>query len=209
MMTPSVISPTLGPATGATTVTVTGTEFLSSTVCKFGTVANITAAVTSSTQLTCNSPALPAGFVTVELSGNALDYTHSLLAFMYYTDTTVTAIIPSNGPVSGHTHVTVTGANFVDSSLLVCQFGTLAPVQALWGTPTVVYCESPAIGGPGAVALEVGNNNAQFSSSGVVFTYQADATATALSNAFGPTRTPVSSSCLCLVCYMFYNFVRL
>lgn len=51
------ISPTSGPATGGTTVTITGTEFTGATAVKFGTASTSDFTVHSDTQITATSPA--------------------------------------------------------------------------------------------------------------------------------------------------------
>jgi hypothetical protein len=61
---PSVsgISPTSGPTTGGTTVTITGANFTGATKVVFGAVAATSFTVVSSTEITAVSPAQAAGF---------------------------------------------------------------------------------------------------------------------------------------------------
>lgn len=116
------------------------------------------------------------GFVVVSLClsvGNVMCSDCSLTVyFSVVAPETVAAILPTNGPVSGSTLVTVTGTKFRSEYTPVCRFGTVGTVQATYHSGSLFVCLSPAASGAAAIALEVSNNNQDFSSSGVVFTYQ-------------------------------------
>jgi hypothetical protein len=89
----------------------------------------------------------------------------------------VTSFLPTTGPVSGATVVTVTGTGFLPRYLLQCRFGTQR-VSATYGSGSILRCLSPASGGSatGTVVLEVSNNNADlvvdFTTDAVLFTFQ-------------------------------------
>ena len=80
----SSVFPPLGPTGGSTTVTVRGSEFLSTAWCKFGTAAGIAATVAGSTQLQCVAPAQAAATVALEVSVNNQDYTAHRAEFLFY-----------------------------------------------------------------------------------------------------------------------------
>ena len=65
--TPTVtaVSPSTGPTAGGTSVTVTGTGFLTATAVKFGSTSGTSLSITSDTSLTITSPAGSAGTVDV------------------------------------------------------------------------------------------------------------------------------------------------
>lgn len=85
---PTVTSllPPLGPSTGSTLVTVTGTNFISNSgiTCKFGTAAAVSAAWRSASLLECVSPSGSSGSVAVEVSNNGQDYSSNAVQFVYY-----------------------------------------------------------------------------------------------------------------------------
>ncbi|WP_369793484.1 IPT/TIG domain-containing protein [Terrabacter sp. Root85] len=62
------MSPTTGPTTGGTVVTITGSNLTGATAVKFGTIAGTNLTVVSSTQVKATSPAGSAGAVTVSVT---------------------------------------------------------------------------------------------------------------------------------------------
>jgi hypothetical protein len=62
------ISPSSGPTTGGTVVTLTGSGFVTGATVKFGTVAATSVSVASPTSITCKSPAEAAGTVYVTVT---------------------------------------------------------------------------------------------------------------------------------------------
>ena len=81
----------------------------------------------------------------------------------------VSAIWPRSGVTAGGTNVLVYGSNFVNSVYLRCKFGTSAATAGVWQSASVVQCVSPA--GTGSGALEVSNNNVDFTAAGLQFVY--------------------------------------
>jgi len=78
------ILPTLGPASGASVVTVTGAEFLPTAMCLFGTSLSPSVTFASSTLLSCLSPAHGAAFVALEVSVNGQNYTQHRTQYQFY-----------------------------------------------------------------------------------------------------------------------------
>lgn len=116
-------SPTGGLATGGTTVTLTGANFLEVTAVKFGTTAAASFHVNSPTSITAVSPAEPAGAVdmTVTTTGG----TSSLSKADRFTfKPTVTGVSPNNGSSAGGTAVTIAGTGFaLGTSATKVKFG--------------------------------------------------------------------------------------
>lgn len=86
----------------------------------------------------------------------------------------VTAVRPINGPWVGGTVVTVTGAQFVATPHLRCEFnGSGAPpVFATYITGSVLRCVSPAAASANASStLRVSNNAQDYTTDAVVFSY--------------------------------------
>ncbi|MGO9557484.1 MAG: beta strand repeat-containing protein [Acidimicrobiales bacterium] len=113
---PSVtsISPTSGPGTGGTAVTVTGLNFTGATAVQFGTQFAPTFSISNTgTEIVAVSPIpVAAGSVNVTVTGP--EGTSQAVAGDVYTYTSappldVKTITPSSGPVAGGTSVTLTG----------------------------------------------------------------------------------------------------
>lgn len=86
----------------------------------------------------------------------------------------MSVIEPTTGPVWGGTLVQVAGSEFLFVPQLTCGFGT-DPSQrtvATFMTSTRLRCYSPASIAVGTVALEISNNNQDFTSNGVQFEFQ-------------------------------------
>jgi hypothetical protein len=65
--------------------------------------------------------------------------------------------------------VILVGSNFRQTAELSCAFGTLV-AMASYKSGTQLECQSPAQGG-GTVPVEVSNNNQDYSTSVILFTY--------------------------------------
>jgi hypothetical protein len=114
------VSPTLGPATGSTTVTISGDAFSAATAVYFGSnLASFT--INSDTSITAISSADTSGTspdtmdVTV-VSPGGTSFTGSTDHFTYYAQPSITGVSPNSGPAGGGYYVTVTGTNFVGTT---------------------------------------------------------------------------------------------
>ena len=114
-----------GPASGGTSVTVTGANLGGASVVRFGTTAGAHLHVVSSSTLTVQAPQRGAGAVvfTATTSGGTSPATRAD-HYTYVAAPVVTRVSPSGGPVAGGTTVTLTGANFGGAS--VVRFGATA-----------------------------------------------------------------------------------
>jgi len=114
------VSPTSGPATGGTKVTISGTNFAAGAQVKFGGTLSSAIQVTSTTSITAFSPPVAAGTVDVTVTvAGVTSATSSADQFTFTavtTPPTVTQITPNTGPAAGGASVTVTGTNFVGGS---------------------------------------------------------------------------------------------
>lgn len=94
------VSPTSGPSAGGTSVTITGSGFLSGTTVKFGALAATKVTVSSPTSITATSPA-GSGAVDVTVSNaNGASATSTADKFSYIQPPQVTRLTPSIGLVS-------------------------------------------------------------------------------------------------------------
>ena len=105
------VSPTSGPASGGTTVTIVGTNLAGATAVKFGTVA---ATIVSNTgnQIVARSPVESPGTVDVTVSGpGGPSATTSTDTFTCIAAPVVMGVSPTSGPATGGTTVTIVGTN--------------------------------------------------------------------------------------------------
>ena len=92
-----------------------------------------------------------------------------LTVWMYVADFTVTDLTVLAGPTSGGTALSVVGTSFVNG--VVARFGTVNSGSTVFVSATRVAATAPAQAAAGFVAVEVSINNADFSSSGLLFYY--------------------------------------
>jgi hypothetical protein len=111
------ISASSGPATGGTSITITGTGFTAATAVRFGSTAATSFTVNSGTQVTAVSPAEPGGTVdvTVTNAGGA-SATSTADQFTFVAAPTVTGVSPNSGPLAGGNWVTVSGTHLAATS---------------------------------------------------------------------------------------------
>jgi len=92
--------------------------------------------------------------------------------YQFYVDPHVPSIWPTTGPAWGSTVVTLNGTQFINTQHLVCLFGTHPRVVAKWHSSTTIECLSPVEVGATTMAIEISNNNQDFTQDGVVFGYE-------------------------------------
>jgi len=90
---------------------------------------------------------------------------------------TVDALTPTNGPIDGGTFVTVIGTNFINTT--TCRFDATYATNATLVSASLLTCVSPALSA-GTYVVELTNNDQDFTSSFMTFTY-------------------VGTSCVCIV----------
>jgi hypothetical protein len=116
------VSPSQGPATGGTIVTITGENLLAPTAVDFGAAAARIHKILSASQIEVISPKGTGTIaVTVSTAGGTSTKT-AADRFSYVPRPAVARLSPSQGPRSGGTTVTITGENL------------LAPTAVLFGT---------------------------------------------------------------------------
>jgi hypothetical protein len=145
---PSVsgVSPNSGPASGGTSVTITGSGFTGETGVEFGTTAATDVVFVSDTEITADSPAgsgvqdvtviTPAG-TSATSSADRFTYTAAVAAAP-----SVTGVSPNSGPASGGTVVTITGTGFTGATAV--DFGTTLATGVTVVNATTITALSPA-----------------------------------------------------------------
>jgi hypothetical protein len=114
------ISPGIGPATGGTSVTISGDGLTAATAVDFGST-SATFTVNSDTSITAVSPVDGSGTSPDALDVNVVSpggtsFTSSSDQFTSYVEPTITGVSPNSGPVGGGYYVTVTGTNFIGTT---------------------------------------------------------------------------------------------
>jgi hypothetical protein len=141
------ISPTSGPTTGGTTVTITGTSFTGATKVTFATVAAPSFTVVSATTITAVSPPGAVGPRNVQVT--TPQGTSPAVAADDFTYTAakpaVTGVSPASGPTTGRTTVTITGTAFTGATKVT--FGTTAATSFTVVSATQITAVSPPGGG--------------------------------------------------------------
>ncbi|MFK4148871.1 IPT/TIG domain-containing protein [Streptomyces sp. NPDC004065] len=182
----SSVSPSQGPASGGTTVTVTGTGFTGATTVRFGTRTATSFTVDSSTRITAVAPS-GTGTVTVTVttgqgtSSQTVTYTYTTAAVPTLTDLT-----PSQGPVSGGTAVTLTGAGL--SGATAVRFDTVPAASFTVDSATRITAVTPAhTAGAAAVTVTTPGGTSSPDAPQARFYFVAAPSLTDLTPSSGPT----------------------
>ncbi|WP_082393106.1 IPT/TIG domain-containing protein [Nocardia arizonensis] len=166
------ISPTSGPVTGGTTVTLTGTGFTGATAVFFGILPATSFTVDSDTQITAVAPpgigTVPVTVITVAGASNGLPYTYVLVPILLF-------LHPAVGPQAGGTTVTITGVGL--SGATGVNFGATPATSFTVVSDSQIIAVAP----PGAGTVPVTVTTAVGSSNGLPFTYLAAPTVTSIS----------------------------
>ncbi|BCW87580.1 hypothetical protein sos41_07100 [Alphaproteobacteria bacterium SO-S41] len=176
------VSPSSGPASGGTAITITGTNFTGATAVTVGGTSATGITVVNATTITATTPAGTAGArnVVVTTPGGTGTGTNF---FTYIAVPTVTSLSPTSGPAAGGTVVTLTGTNF--TGLTAVSFGGTAAASFTFNSSTSITATSPA--GTGTVNVRVttpGGTSA--TGGGNQFTYTPAPTVTGVSPLSGP-----------------------
>ena len=178
------ISPTSGPTSGGTTVTITGTNFSGATAVTFGGTAASGFTVNSNTQITATAPAQAAGTIDVRVTtGGGTSATSAADQFTYVSAPTVTSVSPTAGPTAGGTSVVITGTNL--SGATAVTFGATAAPGFTVNSATQITATAPA--GTGTVDVRITTAGGTSATSAAdQFTYVPAPTVTSISPTSGP-----------------------
>ncbi|WP_228469243.1 IPT/TIG domain-containing protein [Paenibacillus sp. JNUCC31] len=183
------LSPTSGPTTGGTIVTLTGTKFSGATAVMFGATEAMSYTVNSATQITAIAPAGSAG--TVDVTVTTMGGTSTTSAADQYTyiaaiaAPTIANVSPASGPTTGGTTVTLTGTNLTDATAVM--FGATEATSYTVNSATQITAIAPA-GSAGTVDVTVTTPGGTSATSAAdQYTYHAAPTIASVSPASGPT----------------------
>ena len=179
------LSPNSGPASGGTTVTITGTGFTGATAVIFAGVP-VSFTVNSDTSITAVSPAYAAGahyVVVTTPAGTSVKVAGDM--FTYVSDLNViTSLSPNSGPASGGTTVTITGTGFTGATAVI--FAGV-PVSFTVNSDTSITAVSPAYAAGAHYVVVTTPAGTSVKVAGDMFTYVSDLNViTSLSPNSGP-----------------------
>jgi hypothetical protein len=146
------VSPNRGPASGGTSVTVTGSDFSAATEVKFGSANATSFTVNSQSSITAVSPE---GTGTVDVTVTDPEATSPVSSadqFSYVLPPTVTSVSPAAGPEAGGTEVTITVTGTEPNEITEVDFG-LSPASFFVNNQGSITAFSPA--GEGVVDVTV------------------------------------------------------
>ncbi|MBS2964979.1 IPT/TIG domain-containing protein [Actinocrinis puniceicyclus] len=139
----TAISPSNGPATGGTSVTITGSHFTSATDVTFGTIAASAFTVINDTTITATAPAAAPSLVDIHVSTQfGTSQTTSPDQYTYNPPPTVSAISPAHGPEAGGTSVTITGTGLSGATSVM--FGSKPATSFAVNSDTSITATAPA-----------------------------------------------------------------
>ncbi len=166
------IAPTTGSVAGGTSVTITGTGFLTGATVSLGGTAATNVNVVSATSITATTPAHAAGAVSVVVTNTDTQTGTLTNGFTYGNPApTVTSIAPSTGTASGGTSVTITGTGFLTGATVSLGGTAATNVNVVSATSITATTAAHAAG---AVTVTVTNTDAQSGSLTNGYTYSSN-----------------------------------
>ncbi len=187
----TAITPNSGPTSGGTSVTITGTGFLTGAAAKLGGTSATTVAVVNSTSITAVTPVHAAGAVSVQVTNTDAQSGTLTNGFTYTAPNpapTVTTITPNSGSTAGGTTVTITGTGFLTGAAV--KLGGTSATSVAVVNSTSITAITPAHAA-GAVSVQVTNTDAQSGTLSNGFTYTAPAGTLALTTVVSGLSNPV------------------
>ncbi|MFY9558131.1 MAG: IPT/TIG domain-containing protein, partial [Blastocatellia bacterium] len=157
------ISPTSGSTAGGTSVTITGTNFVTGATVTLGGSPATNVNVTNSTSMTAVAPAHAAGTVSVTVTNPDAQSGTLTNGFTYSTPPpppapTVIGVSPNSGSTSGGTAVTISGTNFVAGATVT--FGGAAASNIVVSSSSSISATTPPHAA-GSVSVVVSNPDGQ------------------------------------------------
>ena len=148
----TAISPTAGPTSGGTSVTLQGTAFSDGVRVMFGSQVSTSVVVVSSTQIRAVTPPHSAGTVEIKVANSDLEKATLTSAFDYVPSPTLESVTPNSGLASGGTKVTIIGTNFSPGAKI--SFGNSDAREVTVVSSTVIQAVTPPQS-PGIVDIKI------------------------------------------------------
>lgn len=161
-------SPTAGPTSGGTVVTITGTGFQAGASVAFGALSSPTVTVASSTEIDAISPPESSGTAAITVTNPGGQSASLPSGFTFSSGPSLSTISPNTGPVTGGTTVTISGSGFQSGASV--SFGGIAATSVKLVSSTQIQAVSP-VSPAGTVTIVVTNSDSQGATLGSAFTY--------------------------------------
>ena len=176
------VSPSSGPLTAGTSITISGTNLTGASSVKIGGVAATNVIVSNATTITAKTPAGTAGSQTVEVTtvGGTVNKTNG---FTYVPAPTIASVSPTSGPLTAGTAITITGSNFTGATSVTV--GGIGATSVIVASATSITAITPA-GKAGAQSISV-TTIGGIATKANAFTYVVAPTITSVSPYFGPS----------------------
>ena len=167
------LSPSSGSTLGATSVTITGTGFITGATVTIGGSAATSVVFVSSTSITAVTPAGSAGTanVVVTNAGGSAGTGTAIYTYVPPVAPTVTAVSPVEGAPAGGTLITITGTGFEAGVGLAVSVGGASATSVTWVSSTSLTAVTPAGAAGPAVAVSVTNPSTLSGTAAAAFTY--------------------------------------
>jgi hypothetical protein len=162
------VSPNNGRLEGLTTITLTGTGFLSGLSIRVGSDTCTSVSYINSTSASCRTPARPAGTYSITITNSDTQNATLNNAYTYNPLPTVTSVSPTNGRLSGGTSITVTGTGFLTGATATVR-GVACTSPVVTG-PSTLTCLTPA-NAVGTANIVVTNPDGQIGTGTNLYTY--------------------------------------
>lgn len=189
----STVSPSSGPATGGTSVSIAGQALTGVTAVKFGGVNAAAFSFNSDSSITATAPAGTAG-ATVDITVTTPGGTSTIGAsdqFTYISPPAISAVAPGTGAAAGGTSVAIAGTHFTGATAV--RFGGTSATSFTVNSATSITAVSPA--GSGTVDVTVittGGTSATGASDQFTYVQPPVAGAVSATVAHGSTGNPVT-----------------
>eukprot|EP00644_Phytophthora_capsici_P005983 jgi/Phyca11/97558/e_gw1.2.453.1 len=168
------VSPDSLKTTGGEMVILSGKNFIAASTiqCLFSDSILIPATFISSTSITCIAPPRRrAGYVSLEMTTNGVDYTESYHSVYYFDYMDVLSVVPELISTSGGTELYIKLADGSTRHLRYsCKIGGQV-VKAEYTNETHVGCRTPAVSKPSQVVVKISNNDLDYSEFNLAFAY--------------------------------------
>ncbi len=175
----SSVSPTSGVVAGGELVSISGANFEAGTAVTFGSLPCTSVTIISAVNLTCITPASPAGSVTIVLTNPDNSSFTAQDVFSYgTTPVSFTSVTPDNFINTQSTSITVTGTGFV-SGMTVTIGGAMCTSVAV-NSASELTCMTPTGSGSGAFDLVVTNPSSVSATGTSAFEFRTPPTLTVL-----------------------------
>ena len=166
------VFPETGNPSGETSITITGSDFLTGATVNIGTNSCTNVTVNSPSSITCSTPTGIVGATDITISNTDGQSVTFPSGFTYQNAPMITSISPSTGDPAGGNTITITGTDFLTTGTTIIEIGGLACTSVTVNSSSQITCNVPSAAA-GVVDVEVINPDEQSVTLASGYTYQA------------------------------------